>query len=137
MRAPDWERLLLNHLSAGTRFEWGVSDCALDGANWVKACTGVDYAEDFRGRYKTPRGAVTALRRYGSGSLSATIDQMVPGVPIQQGARRGDLVGFPSPSRLFDCLIGICAGDAAGVFGVDGRRAFVPISNATRIWRVD
>lgn len=38
---------------AGRRFQWGVNDCLIMVAGAVELLTGVDYAEQFRGRYSS------------------------------------------------------------------------------------
>ena len=42
---------------AKTPSEWGKNDCCLAAANAIQSFTGVDLAQDFRGRYQDERGA--------------------------------------------------------------------------------
>jgi hypothetical protein len=53
-------------LEAGRRFEWGVVDCCLFGANWVEQEVGLDLAKAFRGRYASAMGAERFIREAGS-----------------------------------------------------------------------
>lgn len=55
---------------AGKPMQWGVDDCALFHANVQFAVTGFDPCAEFRGRYKTRRGAHRVL---GHGGLPAAM----------------------------------------------------------------
>jgi len=136
VRVATWDSELIAYVSSPHAFKWGKNDCALMGANWVRECTGVDIAAAFRGHYTTSRGAVRALKTHGTGGLVATMDGLLPSAPLIEGAHRGDLVGLPSPDRLFDCVVGIAVGDVAAVLGTNGKIAYLPISQIIRIWRV-
>ena len=138
VRVPDWETKLIEKSMAPHKFEWGVSDCALDGANWVRDITGRDIAEKFRGKYKGVKGAVSALKKYGEGSLSETMSALLPLRDASEVAMRGDLVGVPGETpELFDCAIGVCAGTVVMVMGSDGTLVSVPISQRLFAWKVD
>lgn len=114
-RLPDWEQRLHDYVASleGSAFAWGRHDCALFAAGAVVAVTGIDHAAPFRGRYRTARGSVRALHRFGAGTLEATLDaalaRVAPGF-----ARRGDLV-------MVDEMAGVCVGATALFVGeVDG-----------------
>lgn len=51
--------------TARREFEWGVCDCCLWAADLVKAAHGIDFSEPFRGTYRSERGALRIIRRYG------------------------------------------------------------------------
>ena len=93
-RFNDWEDRLRTYLDRvrEERFAWGTHDCALFAADCVKAQTGVDPAEAFRGTYDTARGAAIALREHGQGTLLRTVTHWLgkPGCPHH--AKRGDIV---------------------------------------------
>lgn len=105
----DWRTRLDGFLAAAARrpFAWGRHDCCLFAADWVLEIAGVDPAAAFRGRYTTPRGALRALKRYGTGDLVGTVSAAL-GRPPWHGplyAQRGDLVavaselaGWPEPT---------------------------------------
>lgn len=114
-RLPDWETRLHDFLvgKAGVMFTWGATDCCMFSADAVLAITGVDPVAEFRGRYTTPGGAARALKRYGAGTLEATIGAKFPVVGCAF-ARRGDLVRV-------DEAIGVCIGAHAVLVG-DERR---------------
>lgn len=109
MRRPDWEQRLHDYLAAHADavFEYGRIDCALFVAGAVEVQTGVDFAAPFRGKYITAVGSLRALRRYGAGTLEATISVALPERGIGF-ARRGDVV-------MMDGIAGVCIG-ADGVF---------------------
>lgn len=44
---------------------WGVHDCNLWPANWVRECAGIDPAEPWRGCYRSASGAARIVRRAG------------------------------------------------------------------------
>jgi len=113
-RLPDWEARLHGYLERLERaeFDWGTLDCALFAAGAVKAMTGEDPAAAFRGRYRTAKGSERALRRFGAGTLEATIDAGFEPRPVGF-ARRGDLV-------LVDGMVGVCVGADALFIGEAG-----------------
>lgn len=133
MRRPDWEQQLASYLASveARAFEWGEHDCATNCANAVAAMTGTDFAAPFRGKYRTRRGSLAALRRYGAGTLEATIDTLFP-VIEPAFARRGDLA-------LVDGMLGIVIGADAVCVGREGdREGLVRFARATwsKAWRI-
>lgn len=92
MRRSDWERALAAYIAeCETRpYAWGEHDCALFAAGAVLAMTGDDPVPEFRGRYTTAAGSARALKRFGAGTLEATLDAKFEQRPIAF-ARRGDL----------------------------------------------
>jgi len=72
------------------RFEWGRWDCVLAAADWSLEATGIDLAEDIRGKYFSAWGA-TQFRGRLRLSLADAITQRL-GDPIDQlSARDGDI----------------------------------------------
>ncbi|WP_213805763.1 hypothetical protein [Granulicella sp. dw_53] len=49
-------------------FAWGTNDCALFAADAIQACTGIDIAADFRGKYTTQLGALRTISKLTGGS---------------------------------------------------------------------
>lgn len=92
MRKQNWPRIIAEEIKnlQSTPFSWGDKDCCLAVADIIKAFTGEDLVEEFRGRYKTARGSLMALKRYGQGSIRATVDKKLPSIPVDQ-AGRGDI----------------------------------------------
>lgn len=132
-RLPDWEQQLHDYVAAleGSSFSWGTLDCALFAAGAVLAQTGVDLAADFRGRYRTARGSVRALRLFGAGTLEATIAAKLPAIE-PAFARRGDVV-------MAGGIAGVCVGPRALFVGeVDGAPGWVTLDRAAwqHAWKV-
>ncbi|WP_298810631.1 hypothetical protein [uncultured Sphingomonas sp.] len=134
-RLPDWEARLAAYLEPLRlrAFAWGEHDCCLFTAGAVLAMTGVDPMPEFRGRYTTPIGAGRALRRYGAGTLDATLDtKFAPIAPAL--AQRGDIV-------MTDGLLGIAWGPFLFGVGSEGEReGLVRVDRASWVdplaWRV-
>ena len=134
---PDWEDRLHDYLAAlaGATFVWGQIDCCTFAAGAVEAVTGVDPIPEFRGRYTTARGSVRALRKWGSGTLEATIAAKFEDRPLAF-AHRGDLV-------MIDGLLGVSIGVAVGADALfvgdeDGAPGLVRFPRAAwrRCWKV-
>lgn len=115
-RLPDWEARLAAYLEPLRLrpFAWGAHDCCLFCAGAVEAMTGADPMPEFRGRYSTVIGAERALRRYGAGTLDATLDGKFQTIAASL-ARRGDIV-------MSGGLLGICMGPHLVAVGQEGER---------------
>lgn len=136
-RVANWISLLPAHTGHSRKrgFAWGTRDCALAACDAIKALTGIDPAENFRGKYSTPEEAAQLI---GSdlGAFAARIAaqygmQEVP----PQFARRGDVV-FVDNGRPEGGL---------GIVDLTGARAacasqngslLVPMRRWKRAWRV-
>lgn len=136
MRKADWEKRLMITIAAhkAAPFKWGVSDCALFAADCVEAMTGIDYAEDFRNRYKTEKGAAKALKRYGEGDLVSTVEKYLNRVPGGLNyAQRGDVVAAETEAGV---ALGICLGTTS-VFKTPDGVIGLPTSQCIAAWRVE
>lgn len=132
-RIENWPRKLSEILQekAAASFVWGENDCCLFVADCVKAITGVDYADEWRGLYQDEAGANTFVGFHGGlvGLLDYAIGKDCRVMP--NCASRGDVV---------------IAGGAAGVVDDTGRRVALyvdgrglarsPISSVTHAWRI-
>jgi hypothetical protein len=93
-RLPDWDARLaayLEPLRLSPFGPYGRYDCCIFAAGGVIAMTGVDPMPEFRGRYSTRIGYLRALKRYGAGTLPATLDTKFDRIPASL-AQRGDLI---------------------------------------------
>lgn len=122
-RLPDWEARLSAYLAdRHARSSFGYAhvddpdqdDCCTFGGGAVLAMTGIDPMPEFRGRYRTARGSLRALRRHGAGTLEATLDGKF-GRVRPSFAQRGDLV-------MVNGMMGVCVGADAMLVGRDGER---------------
>lgn len=111
MRRSTWEADLSAYLAtmADAVFEYGEVDCALFAAGAVRAMTGEDPARAFRDKYNSMKTSLSALRKYGRGTLVDTIDDLFPEKPVAF-ASRGDLV-------FYDGSVGVCIGPVALFIG--------------------
>lgn len=119
IRFHDWESRLADYIESvrNIPFTWGSFDCCLFACDAVMAMTGLDMAEDFRGKYSTDREALVALREFAGGgvaelaakrALELGIREVVPAM-----AQRGDVV-----------LVDNQGNDALGIVGLDGLTAY-------------
>lgn len=100
-------------------FAWGEHDCAIGLASHiVLAITGKDLAEPYRGRYKTARGAMLAIRKAGFDNLEDAIASLLPEIPVSF-ATIGDIVTIPVESD-FKCSLGVVNGERVFVLRDDG-----------------
>jgi len=134
-RKPDWEAQLAAYLEPlrVRPFQWGAHDCCTFSAGAVEAMTGVDPMPEFRGRYSTAIGSARALRKFGAGTLAATMDAKFEAVAAPL-AQRGDIV-------MSDGLLGICLGPFLVAVGREGdHEGLIRIDRGQwaepRAWRV-
>lgn len=114
---------------------WGSGDC-LTGlvSPVVEAMTGEDPFSRFRGRYKTPRGALGIMRRSGFANLADLVASEFPEVH-SSAARMGDIAAVPTDDD-FAYSLGIVNGDRVIVLRPDGMGS-VPMTGAVRIFKVE
>lgn len=133
MKVFNWPRVLADEIRRYQKipFEWGTSDCCMFPADVIKAITGEDFAAEFRGRYQTEMGSLRALKRYGKGSIEATIDSKYErndGLPS-----RGDLATVVTENGTSLAVVGVGCVWAMTLEGVDS----LPLSEVAVSWRVD
>jgi hypothetical protein len=130
VRPAGWEHLLAEHIAAARAgsFRWGTHDCALWCADWVRAITGHDPAEEFRGRYGTEVEATRILGELGYTDLSSAVCAKLSKIPVPL-ASRGDVLMHPQG------MLGICDGPHAIFLTFSGvlRAPFLHCANA---WEV-
>lgn len=132
-RIEGWEVRLVEAIEAARArpFVWGENDCATVVADVRKALTGDDMAAEWRGRYRTARGAMRLIRSMGHATLAEAVTaRLGPPLPSVLMAGRGDVLLHPD-----GLAIGFCAG-AHGLFpGPDGLVP-VPFETCLKAWRV-
>lgn len=136
-RHQDWPLRLARFLDARAEleFRWGSHDCALFAADWVLECTGTDHAAKFRGRYSTARGSAGALRRFGAGTLVATVTAALgPPLAAPLLAQRGDVAALVAEDR--SVALGVVEGALAVYLEAGGGLARRPLVEAAAAWRV-
>lgn len=83
-RLDDWRVRLAAEMDRQRRdpFTWGTHDCALGlAAGAVEAITGADLRVGWRSAYKTPAGALKALRAKGYESVADVVADLLPEIP--------------------------------------------------------
>ncbi len=146
MKTEGWERRLSEFVTERglAPLVWGVNDCCLLVADWALSATGVDPIPSLRGRYKTPRGALGVLRRFGGGDVTAAVETAMASLGALEvevaRAQRGDVMAFEAVPLLFaaagfDVGLGVCFGALSLAFGEERVEA-VPTSKALRAWRL-
>jgi hypothetical protein len=133
-RAPDWRRKLELYVAAAAsrRFDFGEHDCAMFAAGAVAAMTGADPAAPYRGRYGTLNEGLELLRAAGFGDHLDMADSLFEEIPVAR-ARPGDLAAVAAGEG--DAL-GVVQGEHVYLVGPGGLR-LVPLTDASRAWRVD
>lgn len=145
-RYQDWSfRLhIFVHRHGASAFVRGRLDCALFAADWVREATGVDHAAEFRGRYRSKRGAVRALRQHGTGTLAETVTAKL-GRPLRTHllAQRGDVVmvdlrpgDAADPADVDRYSLGVCLGAMVACLSVEGGLVPAPLADGVTAWRV-
>jgi hypothetical protein len=121
-------------------FAWGENDCALFAADAIQSFTGVDIAEDFRGKYTDEASALETIKEITGGETVAdaaawcAAKHELPELANPLFAQRGDLVILDAPSGH----------QIAGIVGLNGHAISVydkglfrlPITSVVRAWRV-
>ncbi len=106
MIREDLPEIVSEHITKAHNipFKWGEYDCALFVCDYLKAVHGKDYAENFRGKYKSKTGAKRALKEAGYKNLKQLVDETLEPVRLEF-AVRGDVVMESGGA------IGICTGE--------------------------
>lgn len=131
-RRPDWEARLTRAIEDTPPFAWGEADCCTFAARIIRATTGADVMQRYRGRYNTARGA---LRLIGDGSAFGQLisDELGPPLPAVTLAQRGDVVLARNPQG--EATVAICAAARLACQGQAGVE-YLPLSAGLMAWRV-
>lgn len=130
MRYKDWPIKLNAYFTSvkDTPFEYGIHDCCIFAADAVKAITGDDYMEEFRGIYFNKTESREVLKGIGAGTLLRTLKNKF-GKPVHGASgQRGDVAWFQG-----SC--GIVIGPDAVFLTKDGY-GFAPINKIKWAFRV-
>lgn len=138
IRFEDWEQRLQEYLLTIRKKEfedWGTYDCAIAWAGAIKAMTGEDLMEEYRGKYEDEAGALALIQASGYPNLAALLDNKLPRV-VRSSAQRGDLGMLKGSGALClvwgaDCLA-VGEDQVVGKIGVIRR----PRADLVRTWKV-
>lgn len=131
-RRDNWPDLLAQFIEQrrDQPFAWAQNDCCIFAADWVELCTGVDYAQPWRGRYSSGLGAVRFLDE--AGGVEALVEALGLQRVTPQQAGRGDIVTQEAGRGI---TLGICLGDRTAFVAKSGL-VFGPITNVETAWRI-
>lgn len=138
MRAPGWEERLAAEVAAasGKSFRWGEFDCATWAFDVAAVLRGApSFADEWRGKYKSARGALRIIRRLGAETMEEAVTARL-GQPRKAVllARRGDIVmtdADPLPA------LGVCVGANAMFLRMGGCGLVpVPLRDCVKAWEV-
>lgn len=140
MRLPNYQANLHSLIAQweARPFAWGVSDCAIFGADVVKAVTGNDPAASYRGKYKTLGGGLRAVRKAGFKDQIDYLNKTFSQVPLSM-AVMGDLAVIETdligPNGMGNSVALIAGPFVIGV-GPNGL-VRLPIDVAKKVYRVE
>lgn len=132
-RLADWRPRLIGYLATTARreFSYGHHDCALFWAGAVEAMTGVDLAQDWRGKYANRKAGLRMLRKAGYADpfdlAARTFAEIPPAF-----AQVGDLAVMDTPAGP---ACGVVQGSGVYVLGMEGL-ALMSMMGALRAFRV-
>jgi len=126
--------------NANAKFVWGTLDCSLFAANAIQAMTGVDIADDFRGKYADEASAFALIKTVTGGT---TVSDAAAHCASKHGltewkyplqAQRGDLVVVQNGTNLIAGVVDL-SGKYVASIGETGILR-VSIRNIKRAWQV-
>lgn len=132
LRLRDWPERL-DALMAERRdapFAWGRNDCCLFAADAVLAVSGIDVADQLRGRYDTAAQAAELLEDLGG--VERLAEQMLGDEVLPAQAQPGDIGLVHTGGRQ---SLAVCGGQHWHAPG-EARLETLPRSAATRAWRM-
>ena len=134
MRCDLWPSRLNEYLEAARErpFSWGGHDCATFVFDAAEAMTGEDHTVTWRGKYKTPAGALKQIKKHGVENLGEWLDKFYSRQPVAF-AQRGDVVCVDQDA--FGAF-GIVIGREALFVGQDGTETR-PVAECDYAWRVE
>lgn len=139
MRYPDWQSRFSAVLKEYRQspFVWGEHDCCLFAADMIRAMTGLDPAESFRGRYTTAIEAFVVIEQSGADSFVELVSQVCEqhGFPDIDPAfaQRGD-IGITNGPPFGDNL-GVCIGQKFAFLG-ESQMLYKDHAAISKSWRV-
>lgn len=99
-------------------FELGTFDCAIFPADVIRAMTGVDIAERYRGRYNDFRSAVEIIRGEGFANHEQMLATWFEQIPVAF-ATVGDVVSY-NVDHAFGVALGVVNGERCFVLREEG-----------------
>ena len=144
MRVWNWPELFSAYLrECQTRpFAWGEFDCCLFACDAIKLMTGIDPAENFRGRYNDVHSALEVIATHGGDleQLAATVAAQygLEEVPVNF-AQTGDIVVINNVETDMGKdrpMLGVMGSDGRPLIPIEAGLASVPRESVTRAFRI-
>lgn len=140
-RFSDWQSRLSEYLTtcAQQRFRYGVLDCGLFVSGAIEAMTGIDVADDLRGKYATRKEAFAAIQRLcGRPTMPAIADCLAERFGIAElpvaFAQRGDPVQLRRSRAASLGLVAMHGTEILTPYAAGLLR--LPLSYAARAWHI-
>jgi len=133
-RLSNWpERLSQFLIDNNDRpFEWGDFDCSQFAIHAEIAITGDSRFWDYKGGYKTKRGAFGKLKRGGFNNVWQLVDSRLERLDNVKLAQRGDVIGHRTGDGE---SLGICIGKKYAASGSNGI-VYASLDEAVCAWRM-
>jgi len=129
-------RIIQNYKAKHTTYIKGKIDCCLFVADVVKEATGIDYAENLRGKYTTVEEHKQLLKSINCSDIHEIPDILLK-TPRKKGseANYGDIV-FWDPKNGNEGTLGICVGPRAYIFSLSGKMRAIPKEECLYSWEL-
>ena len=130
-RCDQWPMLLVQFIDERRTmpFAWSTNDCCIFAADWIRLCTGQDFAQAMRGQYRSGLGAFRVLRQYGG--ILGLVREHAKLTPVElRMVKRGDVVACESKTGL---ALGVSLGDKAAFVSKYGL-IFPSVEIITHAW---
>ena len=91
--------------ASGRPFSWGEHDCLMWLADWIEARRGLDPAAEWRGRYRSERGAMRIVAEAG-GMVEHVARVVEPhGIMRTKEPKRGDIAVTDTPDGHMGAIV--------------------------------
>ena len=129
----NWEKALqeIVEVSKDREFKYGSLDCVLFVADVVKATTGIDYSKEYRGRYKTDKGALRIVKKGGGLKTLVTATLGIESSKVEY-AKRGDPMLIKGKDEDF---LAVCLGEQSILVQREGLM-YVKTLNCHCCWNI-
>lgn len=102
-------------------FKWGQWDCAIFVSEWLTSQGYADFTENYKNRYKSPKGAATYLQKtWNTTKLENVVDQLLGQRKSITFAKAGDVVCKTLSNDALGKSLGICNGSVSWFLSDDG-----------------
>lgn len=142
-RTPHWATREFHDFliaRASVPFAWGTNDCSLFPADAIQSFTGVDLADDFRGKYSTEAEAFALIKSVTGGTGVAAAAEYCAAKHglfewlTPKCAQRGDLVVVENAGQEIAGIVHLSGSHIVSV--AESGLVRLPITSVVRAWKV-